>query len=307
MQQVFASICRLAPPRAICVAWSVVVLAALDITILLSGLPGGRADGERLFLLAVGLGVLAGGVGLVRDTRDAGRAERVARDERFNELRRRLDLALEVSQIGFWDVDLDTDTLRWDARACQLMGVSARGGRFTESDWLNAVHPEDRMRAVAAAEAAIETRGQFISDYRVVWPDGDIRHLRDMAAYYVAADGRPSIAGLVWDVTDDRRREAELELRREEAETANRAKSSFLAAMSHEIRTPLAGVIGMLELMQSDDLSEEQAERARIASASAADSVAVAQRRPRSLQARSRFGTVVTGAGGHSPLCCRHR
>lgn len=47
---------------------------------------------------------------------------------------------------------------------------------------------------------------------------------------------------------------------REEAETANRSKSAFLAMMSHEIRTPMNGVIGMASLLSSTKLTDEQRE-----------------------------------------------
>ena len=58
------------------------------------------------------------------------------------------------------------------------------------------------------------------------------------------------------DVTATRRREADLERARDEAEHANRVKSEFLANMSHELRTPLNAIIGYSQILSEDAVDE---------------------------------------------------
>jgi signal transduction histidine kinase/CheY-like chemotaxis protein len=61
---------------------------------------------------------------------------------------------------------------------------------------------------------------------------------------------------------------AQLIQTREEAEKANNAKSDFLAMMSHELRTPMNGVLGMLQLLETTEMTDEQVEYAALASES---------------------------------------
>ena len=50
------------------------------------------------------------------------------------------------------------------------------------------------------------------------------------------------------------------ELAKKEAQSANRAKSAFLAMMSHDIRTPMNGIIGCASLLKITELDEDQQE-----------------------------------------------
>jgi PAS domain S-box-containing protein len=63
---------------------------------------------------------------------------------------------------------------------------------------------------------------------------------------------------VVRDLTETRRQMSALARARDEAMSADRAKSEFLAMMSHEIRTPMNGVLGMLELLRDSQLSRQQ-------------------------------------------------
>ncbi|MDB4724580.1 ATP-binding protein [Planctomycetota bacterium] len=145
-------------------------------------------------------------------------------------------------------------------------------------DGIVSVDPEGRvMEANPAFERMFglegeRVRGRMLSD----WISAPVESSRKVEAEALREDGSvidvelsrtrvgdeedPSnfVLWVVGDITERKRVEAETRRAMEAAREAQRAKSAFLANMSHELRTPMNGVLGMLQLLQLDQLSPPQ-------------------------------------------------
>ncbi len=93
--------------------------------------------------------------------------------------------------------------------------------------------------------------------------DGSTFHA-ELATNAVDMAGKTWIQAVLRDVSERHRQQATLVAAKQAAESANAAKSQFLAVMSHEIRTPLNAIQGATELLNATELGSNQRELATI-------------------------------------------
>ena len=128
--------------------------------------------------------------------------EQMVYEQTLRDSIRRLDLATASGGIGVWDYYISENKLVWDKRMYALYGYTSDDFPGAYEAWTNRLHPDDRPSAEASLQAAIEGRGQFNTEFRLVLPNQSIRHIK--ASAIVINDERDRavrMIGINYDIT----------------------------------------------------------------------------------------------------------
>jgi PAS domain S-box-containing protein len=118
----------------------------------------------------------------------------------------RVAIAADAAGLGFWDLDIAASALHWDERMFRLYGHSPMPGDQPYSLWANSLHPEDRDRSEQEFTDALNGRRAYDTEFRIVHPNGAIRHLQAAARVARDSDGRAlRMFGVNFDITARKR------------------------------------------------------------------------------------------------------
>jgi signal transduction histidine kinase len=181
--------------------------------------------------------------------------------ERFNlEGEERLKLAIAAVDIGTWDLQVFSNTLRWCGRCAAILG-SRLDTRHWYQEFLERVHPEDRDMVDASVQSALDPlgTGQYDQEYRVVWPNGELRWVVAKGkVFFEEIDGQlwaSRFIGTLLDRTEFRRAQEAL-LQSEKLAITGR----LAASIAHEIQNPLESLTNLLYLLRNEKSLEQRAE-----------------------------------------------
>jgi PAS domain S-box-containing protein len=151
----------------------------------------------------------------------------------------------QISHTGNWRWNMRTGEVRGSAEHARIFGFDPAAGQRSHLRYRERVHPDDRPALVHVLDSAIRDQRAFQHEYRIVLPDGVVKHVQLAGRPTTDAAGALELAGTIMDITE--RKRAEEALHEAQAELVHMTRvatlGEFAASIAHEINQPLGAVV----------------------------------------------------------------
>jgi len=143
-------------------------------------------------------------------------------EERLRETDERLRTAYEAAKVWTWRIDLDTWSI---SRPLQTRDSSSPqyGAKQSFEDWVEKVHPEDRVRVKTGMRNCIANGELWEDEFRLRWPDGNYHWIYDRGKKIALPGGFNIFSGAAMVI--DERKQVEQQL----VENEERLRSAYVA------------------------------------------------------------------------------
>ena len=170
--------------------------------------------------------------------------ERKLAEQELREKEERLALATIHNGVGVWDWNLVTQEMIWDDSMFSLYHIRREDFIGTEEAWRAALHPDDLHRGDQEVNDAIAGKKPFDTEFRVVWPNGEIHHIKAVAKVFRDAQGTPlRMLGINMDITELRQTSIALQEKTNLLRNIIDSSADYIFAKDMELHTILCNEI----------------------------------------------------------------
>lgn len=192
--------------------------------------------------------------------------ERRRYEESLRDREERLSSALLASGTGTFRWHIASDRLEWDESLRRLFGLDDGDPIRRAEDFVAFIHPDDRAGVWAEVERCLRDGGAYVTEFRIVRPDGAVRWISDKARVFFDEAGRPAhLTGACRDVTEEREAADALRAALTEKELLLAQQELLLKEVNHRVKNGLQTVASLLSLQMRHAGSPEV--RAQLADA----------------------------------------
>jgi PAS domain S-box-containing protein len=212
-------------------------------------------------------GKIKGLVGIGRDT-----TERKGAEEALRQSQQKYASLVDSLDGIVWEADAQTFAFNFVShQAERLLGYPVERWLTEPAFWKDHIHPADQEWAVNFCVQSTQEKRPHDFEYRMLAADGRIIWLRDIVTVMVENDHPVRLRGVMIDITEHKRIEAEREALIAELEAKNDELERFTYTISHDLKSPLVTIQGFLGYVEqaalSGDMQRMQADLARISNA----------------------------------------
>ncbi|MBB5712502.1 PAS domain S-box-containing protein [Sphingomonas xinjiangensis] len=181
--------------------------------------------------------------GLLKENR-----ERTLAEESLRRSQAWLTAGQALSKTGSWRWNMQSGEVEWSAQHYEIFGLVPYSVTPTVELLVSLIHPDDRDGTLAVMDQARRETTTFGHEYRIIRPNGEVRHIHGIGAPE-AGEPAGAVIGTVMDITD--RKLAEDAARSVQHDLAHAARLAMVgelaASIIHEINQPLAATVASAE------------------------------------------------------------
>ncbi len=127
---------------------------------------------------------------------------RLQTQETIDQLKMRLSIAADSAKIGVWEYCIQEELLVWDKQMFVLYGICEEDFSGAYDAWQNGLHLDDRKHCHDEFTRGMLAEKDYSAEFRVVWPSGEVRHIKANALVLHDVGGEPiRMIGVNIDIT----------------------------------------------------------------------------------------------------------